>query len=101
MAPDLDVDFGSRPDRFHGEFVKIAQRADKHIAHSLLDVPQHARLVARRFGCPALFDVPFHVRVVGRELDGVTPLDLLSANGVIVLVHVHRYEVSGLCATDR
>ena len=33
MAPDLYVDFGSRPDLFDGEFVKIAQRADKHIAH--------------------------------------------------------------------
>jgi hypothetical protein len=33
LAPDLDADFGSRPDLFHGEFVKIAQRADKHFAH--------------------------------------------------------------------
>ena len=33
MAPDLDVDFGSRADLFHGEFVKIAQRAAKDRAH--------------------------------------------------------------------
>jgi len=33
MAPDLDVDFGSRPDLLHGEFVKIAQRAAKDRAH--------------------------------------------------------------------
>jgi hypothetical protein len=33
MAPDLDVDFGARPDLFHGEFVKIAQRAAKHRVH--------------------------------------------------------------------
>jgi hypothetical protein len=87
MAPDLDVDFGSRPDLLHGEFVKIAQRAAKDRAHHLLDAPQHAQLVARGLRCPALFDVPFHVRVVGRELDGVIPLDLLSANGVISISH--------------
>ena len=59
----------------------------------LLDVPQHARLVARGLRCPALFDVPLHVRVVARELDGVALLDILSANGVVVLVAVHRNDV--------
>ena len=29
MAPDLHVDFGSRTDLFHGESVKVAQRAAK------------------------------------------------------------------------
>jgi hypothetical protein len=33
MTPDFDDDFGSRPDLFHGERVKIAQRAAKHRAH--------------------------------------------------------------------
>jgi len=33
MAPDFDLDFSSRPDRFHGERVKIAQRAGKHRAN--------------------------------------------------------------------
>ena len=33
MTPDFDDDFSSRPDLFHGERVKIAQRAAKHRAH--------------------------------------------------------------------
>jgi hypothetical protein len=93
MTPDFDDDFSSRPDLFHGERVKIAQRAGKHSAHLLLDVPQHARLIARGLRCPALFDVPLHARIVTRELDGVALLDILSANGVVVLMAVHRYDV--------
>ena len=81
MAPDFEVDFSSRPDLFHGERVKIAQRAAKHRADQLLDVPPHAGLIARGLRCPALVDAPLHARIVGRQLDGVALLDFLSANG--------------------